>query len=124
MRRRGKGSWPLLLEPSDRAALVPVRPAEGNLIPPGPRDVGGPGDATPPRGLSPFGFARVGDLGPNENCRSPELGRAPFWERPSRALPDPEDMPRQVGPVSRRWPWQPNLSVPNRQPTPSPLLDS
>jgi hypothetical protein len=24
---------------------------------------------------------------------SPELGRSPFWERPSRALPDPEEMP-------------------------------
>ena len=24
---------------------------------------------------------------------SPELGRSPFWDRPSRALPDPEEMP-------------------------------
>jgi hypothetical protein len=24
--------------------------------------------------------------------RSPELGRSPFWERPSRALLDPEDL--------------------------------
>ena len=40
--------------------------------------------------------ARVGDLGPNETCRSPELGRPPFWERPSRALLGPEDMPRRV----------------------------
>ena len=36
-------------------------------------DVGGPGDATPPRGLSPFGsFARAGDLGPNDD--SPLVG--------------------------------------------------
>jgi hypothetical protein len=44
------------------------------------------------RGLSPFGFARVGDLGPTNAIRSPELGRSPFWERPSRALLDPEDL--------------------------------
>jgi hypothetical protein len=25
--------------------------------------------------------------------RSPELGRSPFWERSSRALPDPDDCP-------------------------------
>ena len=31
-----------------------------------------------------LGVARVGDLEPNENCRSPELGRPPFRERPSR----------------------------------------
>jgi hypothetical protein len=56
-------------------------------------DAGGPGPE-PVRGLSLFGtFARDGDLGPNENCRSPELGRAPFWERSSRALPDPECCP-------------------------------
>jgi hypothetical protein len=37
-------------------------------------------------------FARVGDLEPTEATRSPELGRSPFWERPSRALLDPEDL--------------------------------
>ena len=37
--------------------------------------------------------ARVGDLEPKNPTRSPELGRSPFWERPSRALPDPEEMP-------------------------------
>jgi hypothetical protein len=26
-------------------------------------------------------------------ARSPELGRSPFWERSSRALPDPETAP-------------------------------
>src|SRR3954471_18016776 len=31
---------------------------------------------------------------------SPELGRSPFWERPSRALPDPEEMPASRG----SWP--------------------
>ena len=38
-------------------------------------------------------FARVGDLGPTNAIRSPELGRSPFWERSSRALPDPEFCP-------------------------------
>ena len=37
--------------------------------------------------------SRVGDLGPTNAIRSPELGRSPFWERSSRALPDPEDLP-------------------------------
>jgi hypothetical protein len=45
-------------------------------------------------GPFPIGpFARVGDLGPTNAIRSPELGRSPFWDRPSRALPDPEEMP-------------------------------
>src|SRR3954465_6720941 len=41
----------------------------------------------------PFPIARVGDLGPNETSRSPGVGRPPFWERPNRALPDPEKAP-------------------------------
>ena len=39
-----------------------------------------------------WSFARAGDLGPNEDAHSPELGRSPFWGRPSRALPDPETL--------------------------------
>ena len=34
--------------------------------------------------------------------RSPELGRSPFWERSSRALPDPEMLPRRVRRVGPR----------------------
>ena len=44
---------------------------------------------------------RVGDLGPNRTNSSPDLGRLPFWERPSRALPDPEEF-RRVMRVGRR----------------------
>jgi hypothetical protein len=33
---------------------------------------------------------------------SPELGRSPFWERSSRALPDPELLPRRVRRVGPR----------------------
>ena len=32
-------------------------------------------------------------LDPHKLSHSPELGRSPFWERPSRALPGPEDLP-------------------------------
>ena len=46
---------------------------------------------------------------------SPELGRSPFWDRPSRALPDPEEMPASdpsrppVGPTVNDVPASPLL---------------
>ena len=46
---------------------------------------------------------------------SPELGRSPFWDRPSRALPDPEEMPASdpsrppVGPTINDVPANPLL---------------
>jgi hypothetical protein len=55
------------------------------------KDAGGPGFQA--AGAFPVANARVGDLGPTNAIRSPELGRSPFWERSSRALPDPEDLP-------------------------------
>jgi hypothetical protein len=44
----------------------------------------------------------VGDLGPNK-CTLAGTGRPPFWERPSRALPDPEELCRR-GNASRPRP--------------------
>ena len=55
------------------------------------------------RGDSVSVDARVGDLGPNESTLA-GIGRPPFWERPSRALPDPEKAPASGVPVSRPWP--------------------
>jgi len=40
-----------------------------------------------------WGFARASATLDQNALRSPELGRSPFWERPSRALPDPEESP-------------------------------
>ena len=54
-------------------------------------------------GLFPLGIARVGDLGPTNAIRSPD-GRLPFWERPSRALPDPERTRRVMRVGSRLAP--------------------
>jgi hypothetical protein len=82
--------------------LVRVCPAEGVLIPPaqGTREA----LVSKQPGPFPIRIARAGDLGPNEDAYSPELGRSPFWERPSRALPDPERLPRRVRRVGPRQP--------------------
>ena len=48
------------------------------ITPFGPKAAAHPGDATPPRGLSPFGFARVGNLEPTELAGSPELWQVAF----------------------------------------------
>ena len=45
----------------------------------------------PPAGRAVIGFLRApATLDQMKMTRSPELGRSPFWERSSRALPDPE----------------------------------
>jgi hypothetical protein len=56
------------------------------------KDAGGPG-LLADTGAFPPVIAHVGDLGPTNAICSPELGRSPFWERSSRALPNPEDLP-------------------------------
>jgi len=76
-----------------RARLPQCVLLRDNPFPFGPKDAGGPGDATPPRGLSPFGFARVGNLEPTELAARRNFGRSPFWEGPSHALPDPGKTP-------------------------------
>jgi hypothetical protein len=93
---------PLKEERRALVGLVRVRPAEGVLSPPaqGTREA----LASKQPGPFPIRIARVGDLGPNEDAHSPELGRSPFWERPSRALPDPERLPRRVRRVGPRQP--------------------
>ena len=40
-----------------------------------------------------IGLRALATLNQQKPTGSPELGRSPFWERPSRALPDPEEMP-------------------------------
>ena len=55
-------------------------------------------------GPFPWLLARVGGLGPNEDNSLPELGRSPFWERSSHALPDLEEAPASAAsrpPVGR-----------------------
>ena len=45
----------------------------------------------PPAGRAVIGFLRApATLDQMKMTRSPEVGRSPFWERSSRALPDPE----------------------------------
>ena len=44
-----------------------------------------------------IGLRALATLSQQKPQGSPELGRSPFWERPSRALPDPEEMPASSG---------------------------
>jgi hypothetical protein len=71
-----------------------VRPAQGKSHPLGPnKDAGGPGSRQ--TGAFPYsGLLRApATLDQMKTVHSPELGRSPFWERSSRALPDPETAP-------------------------------
>src|SRR6476620_6750742 len=90
---RGRGDDAYLRSDPVQASRELSRPGSSCLGPFGPKDAGGPGDATPPRGLSPFGFARVGNLEPTELAARRNFGRSPFWEGPSHALPDPGKTP-------------------------------
>ena len=55
-----------------------------------------------PPGPFPLGLRTLTTSDPHKLSRSPELGRSPFWERPSRALPGPEDMPQRAKRVGQR----------------------
>ena len=63
-----------------------------------------------PPGPFPLGLRTLTTSDPYQLSRSPELGRSPFWERPSRAQPDLETPLRDV---SVDWPV---LRVVNRPP--------
>jgi hypothetical protein len=80
--------------------LVRVRPAEEDLL--GPQGRGRPWFPSS-RGLFPL-LRAPATLDQMKIARSPELGRSPFWERSSRALPDPELLPRRVRRVGPRIP--------------------
>ena len=47
-------------------------------------------------GPFPIRIARAGDLGPNEDSPLAGTWQVAFLERSSRALPDPELLPRRV----------------------------
>ena len=50
-----------------------------------------------PSNSTTIGLRVLATLSQQKPQGSPELGRSPFWERPSRALPDPEEMPASSG---------------------------
>ena len=56
------------------------------------------------RAFAAAGTSTLTTLDQMKTARSPELGRSPFWERSSRALPDPEMLPRRVRRVGPRQP--------------------
>ena len=68
----------------------------------GPKDAGGPAPKQPGPFTYPGLLRAPATLDQMKMTRSPELGRSPFWERSSRALPDPEMLPRRVRRVGPR----------------------
>jgi hypothetical protein len=81
--------------------------------PPWPQGRGRPWLLGQCRGLSRCPQRASATLDQMKTAHSPELGRSPFWEGSSRALPDPECLPRRVRRVgprivpavkSPRWP--------------------
>ena len=89
--------------PDDQEALSHLdagRPAQRKVTPAGRGTLTPVAEREP--GLFPLGLRASATLDQMKTAHSPELGRSPFWERSSRAMPDPELLPRRVRRVGPR----------------------